>query len=296
MLFVNSVYSHSTVFTGTHELELIIISVRLQFSSLTIALFYRPPGTPPAVLDDLLTVLCTNVSPVLLSSFILLEDFNVNYFDTSHHLFSKLLFVTNSLALTQVVSDATYYSTNSNSLIDLVFLSSPTDLLLCETIPPLSNSDHLGLHFKISIPKSKRHSTKCERKVWRYAYTDFNRANEMIADTDWETLLSSSNINECWSTWRDQFLQIMDTCIPKVILKGRKNLPWLTKPVIKAMRQRNRTFHAAKRSKSLADWEKYKIVRNKVTAMLRHNKRQYFYKLRFSSQKDFWKAVKIIKK
>ena len=78
LLFVNSVYSHSTVFTGTHELELIIISVRLQFSSLTIALFYRPPGTPPAVLVDLLTVLCTNVSPVLLSSFILLGDFTVN--------------------------------------------------------------------------------------------------------------------------------------------------------------------------------------------------------------------------
>ena len=211
-------------------------------------------------------------------------------------MFSKLLSVTNSLALTQVVSDATHYSTNFNSLIDLVFLSSPNDLLFCETVPPLSNSDHLGLHFKISIPKSKRNSTKCGRKVWRYAYADFNLANEMIADIDWEILLSSTNINECWSIWRDQFLQIMDICIPKVTLKGRKNLPWLTKPVIQAMRQRNRTFRAAKRSKSLADWEKYKIVRNKVTAMLRRNKRQYFYKLKFSSHKDFWKAVKVIKK
>ena len=56
----------------------------------------------------------------------------------------------------------------------------------------------------------------------------------------------------------------MDVCIPKVTIKSRKNLPWLTKSVLQAMGEHNATFHTAKRSKSLADWEKYKIVRNKV--------------------------------
>ena len=297
MFYLNSVYSHSTLFTGTLELELVIISVRLQFSSLTIALFYRPPGSSLTVLDNLLTVLCTYVNPVLLSNFILLGDFNVNYFDTSHSLFSKLLLVSNSLALTQVVSDAiAHYSSNSNSLIDLIFLSSPNNLIFCETIPPLSNSDHLGLQLEVSIPKPKRNPTRRVRKVWRYAYADFNLADQMISAIDWDTLFSSNDINISWSNWRDKFLQVMDACIPKVTIKGRKNLPWLTKPVIQAMRKRNRTFHTAKKSKSPGDWDKYKIVRNKVVAMLQLNKRQYFYKLKFSSCKEFWKAIKVINK
>ena len=66
----------------------------------------------------------------------------------------------------------------------------------------------------------------------------------------------------------------METCIPQAVLKARKNLPWLTKSVIQAMRKRNLLFNAAKRSNSPSDWEKYKCIRNKVVAMLRQNKKQ----------------------
>jgi hypothetical protein len=41
----------------------------------------------------------------------------------------------------------------------------------------------------------------------------------------------------------------MEACIPQLVLKARKNLPWLTKSVIQAMRRRNSLFRAAKRSK-----------------------------------------------
>ena len=62
------------------------------------------------------------------------------------------------------------------------------------------------------------------------------------------------------------------------------------------MRKRNLLFNTAKKSNSAVDWEKYKCIRNKVVAMLRRNKKQFFYNLRFSSQKEFWKAVKLINK
>ena len=110
LLFINSVFTHHLVFTGSPELELVIVTVRLLSVSLTIAFFYRPPGSHSIILDNLLTALCTHINPPLLSSFILLGDFNVNYFDISHPLFSKLLSVSNSLTLTQVVSVPTHYS------------------------------------------------------------------------------------------------------------------------------------------------------------------------------------------
>ena len=100
---VNSVFTHHLVFTGSPELELVIVTVHLLSASLTIALFYRPPSSHTVILDNLLTALCTHIyiNPPLLSNFILLGDFNVNYLDTSssHPLFSKLFSVSNSLSL-----------------------------------------------------------------------------------------------------------------------------------------------------------------------------------------------------
>ena len=106
--FINSVFTHHLVFTGSPEFELVIVTVRLLCVSLTIALFYRPPGSQSVVLDNLLIALCTHINPSLLSNFVLLGDFNVNYFDTSHPLFSKLLSVSNSLTIIQVVSVPTH--------------------------------------------------------------------------------------------------------------------------------------------------------------------------------------------
>ena len=170
LLFINSVFTHHLVFTGSPELELAIVTVRLLSASLTIALFYRPPSSHTSILDNLLTVLCTHINPPLLSNFILLGDFNVNYLDTSHPLFPKLLSVSNSLSLSQVVSVPTHYTAHSSSLIDLIFLSSPKNLMFCDTLPPLANSDHLGLSFAVAIAKPRLTPTRSMRRVWRYAF------------------------------------------------------------------------------------------------------------------------------
>ena len=104
LLFINSVYTHNIVFSGSIELELLIVSVSLKSVPITIALFYRPPGSPFVIFDTLLSTLCNHVDPYSLSNLILLGDFNVNYLETSHPLFSKLLLLSNSLSLTQCVT------------------------------------------------------------------------------------------------------------------------------------------------------------------------------------------------
>ena len=140
-------------------------------------------------------------------------------------------------------------------------MSSPKDLLFCETLPPLANSDHLGLSFAV---KPKSTPTRSMRRVWRHAYADFDLANDMLSAVDWSALLSSGDVNTCWLNWHSKFLE---TCIPQALLKARKNLSWLSKPVIQAMSKRNMLFNAAKRSNSPSDWEKYKCVWNKVVAI-----------------------------
>ena len=134
LIYVNSSFSHSLVFSGPNDLELIVLSVNNSQCKVAISLFYRPPSSPYSVLDKLLISLCSHVAVTLFSNFILLGDFNVNVLNSLHPLFSKLQSVASSLCLTQVVTEPTHVVSNACSLIDLIFLSSPSNLISCVTI------------------------------------------------------------------------------------------------------------------------------------------------------------------
>jgi hypothetical protein len=64
-------------------------------------------------------------------------------------------------------------------------------------------------------------------------------ADVMISEIDWDAVFSSKDIDVCWANWQSIFLSVMDNCIPHSVLKPCKNLPWLTKEIIQAMRRRN---------------------------------------------------------
>ena len=87
-----------------------------------------------------------------------------------------------------------------------------------------------------------------------------------------------------YKLWNPVFLQ--------VIIKSHSNLPWVSKPIIQAMRKRNSLFCAAKRCSDSSLWAKSEIVRNKVLAVLPWSKAQYFYPLKFATLKEFWRAIK----
>lgn len=158
-------------------------------------------------------------------------------------------------------------------------MSDPSNLIGCVTIPAFANSDHLGLSVSItvgnpgSLPKHK------SRMIWRYSHADFDRACELLDSTNWDSISATNDVNSCWAKWHPRFLEIMEECIPQVVLRSRKNLPWLTKAVTQASRKRNFLFRAAKHSKSLVFYQRYRAAHNRVTAFLHLNKSNYFKNL-----------------
>jgi len=150
-----------------------------------------------------------SLNPSVYDSFVLLGDFNVNFFDNSYPLYSKLLLISTSLSLVQVVSEPTRLSHNSCSLIDLIYLSCPSRLISCATIPPLANSDHSGLSLTVSLRDNRRNPKRSCRKIWRYDLADYELANSMISNADWDALLSPNNIDTCWTNWLSKFMQVM---------------------------------------------------------------------------------------
>ena len=152
--------------------------------------------------------------------------FNIDFLSQTHRDFSQLTSITTSFLLQQVIQTPTHFShSGTPSLIDLAFLSNP---ITCNTIPPLSNSDHLGLSIVCNISTQFKRPKTPRRLVWCYTLGDFHKACEPLRNIDWDSLLRDDDIDLCWTNkWHNQFLHVMEQCIPRKLLSRRKHLPWI---------------------------------------------------------------------
>ena len=186
-----AIYVHSSIvlLVGPAGLELIVVSLTRNNFKLCLCVFYRPPSSSCSEIFD---TLCEALFSV---DILLLGDFNVDFNNPSCHLYSHVSNLMNTFSLSQVVDTPTHCSHNGHpSLIDLVFVSNINRLLECTVIPPLSNSDHLGLSVTLQhchmIPQ-----IAVRRKVWRYKHANFERANDMICDLDLDEIYLLASVN-----------------------------------------------------------------------------------------------------
>ena len=143
-MFISEKLEFQVTMCGPKELEFLLVSVYNVNNAnerVYVGLWYRPPDNM-AVLDDLYSIL-ESLDISVFSSFVLLGDFNINFYNQQHPLFCKLSTILHNFVLKQVITQPTHFSSSGNlSLIDLVLLSVPSQLAHCRVIPPLSNFDH----------------------------------------------------------------------------------------------------------------------------------------------------------
>ena len=218
-----------------HNLEVLPISVRHNSFKVGITLFYKLSSASSLIFDTLFDIL----ENMKVAQFYFSRRFYINFNDATHHLYSKLCNISQLFNLTQVVNGCTHVSPCGNpALIDLAFMSSPSQLLDCSVFPPIANSDHNGLKIKVNWKPSAPPLRTCHntRAIWQYAHADFNKARELIHNTEWNTICSSNDIDSCWAKWQSTFLSIMEESIPKKALPPCcRNLPWLNKNLVKSM-------------------------------------------------------------
>ncbi len=129
----------------------------------------------------------------------------------------------------------------------------------CNTIPPLSTSDHYGIAMELDRKAEKSEKSK-GRLIWRYSYADWNTARELIDTFNWDSIMSD-DIELSWKQWHQQFISIMSQTIPNRLLPSRRNLPWLNKS---SMKKRNLLFKRAKRTGNVGQ---FKFARNRTVAI-----------------------------
>ena len=206
LAYIHNSLTWDIVLKGFNGLELIAFSIKspLHAAHHCVTVLYHPPSSP-VFFNVFYNALC-KISRARFLSFVLVEDFKVDYFCKNHPYFCKLQSIFQTLSLSQVVQFPTHATLNGDtSLIDWAVLSNVELLSECSIIPPLSNSDHNGTYLLLKWEQSAEYVEQQPRTVWRYSLADFERACELIENTDWASILPQDDINTAAVNWHNKF-------------------------------------------------------------------------------------------
>jgi len=106
--------------------------------------------------------------------------------------------VINKYALTLIPTGRLHVTISSATTINLMLSTSPELVESCETIPPISNSDHNGMLSAISM-RTHPAAPQVPRKIWRYNFVDFEGANEILLQVDASSVIVDGDVGASWS-------------------------------------------------------------------------------------------------
>ena len=195
--------------------------------------------------------------------------------------------------LHQHVSEPTRYrEKDTPHLLDLVFSSEESSISDMEYLPPLGESDHLCLLFKLRMT-NQLHSSLNTNQFNIYK-TDYHSAKEQLQSHDWEA--------ELISTFEDDYQLFLDTlCKIKVIFtplissSRKKNNIYLTREAERLRSNKNKLWRKFCRSRANYDLYNYKVLRNRLRNLSRKLRRDFERELSRNVKekpKLFWKYAK----
>ena len=119
--------------------------------------------------------------------------------------------------------------------------------------------------------------------------------NLMNIDFEFTSSNSTTDINDDWNLWRDTFLAMADEYIPRKIVKGRYNPPWITPAIISLIKKKETIRRKVRRKNSVALLEKYKNLRHTSKRLIKESRENVFASLSNnlpSNPKLFWSFFK----
>ena len=135
------------------------------------------------------------------------------------------------------------------------------------------DTDHTVIGF--SLHTSTNSKNTIHRAVYNFKNVDFNLLRTVIANSYFlQSVVNSSDINISWGEWNSNLKHIIDTCIPKTIVKDTATPPWIDSEIRHVQKCKETTWRRAKTSNTERSWKKFREFRNKLSDLL---KKSQFY-------------------
>jgi hypothetical protein len=196
-----------------------------------------------------------------------------------------------SIGVTQLVNDPTHEKGN---VLDLVLTNSPQSLssLTIESENSFCSSDHMPISFNIKA--NVRRKKVIKRKILNFKKANWDALNHDLQETDWNTLLSSSDIEICWDKFVNKLDSLCNKHIPTITIKSSFKPPWFDSEVFGLCRTKEKWRKKFKQTKSLDHGIKFKTTRKQVKQLIRSKMNSNFSDEHSTNSitKKFWSYVK----
>ena len=289
------------------ELESIFIEILNKNSKNTIiGCIYKHPNMETSEFNELFLEKTLNKITKENKKVVLMGDFNINIlkYDTDTTV-SDFMDIMYSNTLLPYITGPTHITPTSSTLIDNIFYNGIDENVLSGNIIT-SLSDHLG-QFLI-IPNNEIHVKK-KKNIYARNYKNID-TDALLLDLkriNWENVLKpyEGNIENTFQNFFNAIENLLDVYAPYKQLSQKelklREKPWITKGILKAIKNKNKIQKRVLRTKDLQQKEYYhnifKKYRNQINKLCRISKSQY-YKDYFNNNKQnlqkTWDGIKQI--
>ena len=226
-------------------------------------------------------------------------DFNLDWLKPASRL--KIDNICMHFGLSQIISEPTNYTESSQSIIDLLFVSSPNLVSISGVGEPFLDQNiryHCPVFCCIKYPKPRH--TPFKRKVWKYSEGNFDQLRTNVSSFDWDSCFNA-DIDVYSSNLTAALLSMCDECIPNKIVTIRPtDPPWMHNTIRNHIRRRRRAYIKARKTNNPNHWHTYNTIRNKTNSLVRKAKHTHNIKMseilknHLSQHKitDYWKLLK----
>ena len=228
---------------------------------------------------------------------IIAGDINIDLLKCNDNYVNQYLSVLYSLNFIQVINKATRFpngshSTYNPSCLDHIFINKFTQY----TGPVffVDISDHCGsaLYFDFH---NNAHITDSKHKITFRLINEQNLSTfeDKITQTDWNFLLTISDINEQFSTFQNYINATYCDCFPiktKLISDGRNSKPWITTATLAKIKLKSMYFKQYR--DGLITREENNRLKNRLNKEINHDKKLYYLNLFANSKNNMKKSWK----
>ena len=207
--------------------ESIYVKIKVNGKYIILATIYRPPKMSleddSLLYDEIEAVVKTKPS-------IICGDFNLPRINwrllSSDSEGSRLLKLIKKLYLSQFVSEPTL----DNNILDIVLASDPDLIHICEVGEILANSDHKIIRCNINCEVDVKENMLL---VPNYSKGNISGLKSELQKINWQTVLTSNNVEQMCTTFTNILLEVENKWIPKVRrrINGTKKPQWMTNDI-----------------------------------------------------------------
>ena len=274
--------------------DLMITGVQLNFSNrkpIVVVVVYRHPKTPVSFFDKIEGVFASQ--DLAQSRTVITGDFNIDYENASENAnVMRLNDIANAYGFQQTIKLPTRITEESETCIDLTFTNAPA---FTSGVGIVSIADHLMNYIILGKSNIPHH----HRFIYSRNFKKVNEQNliEDLKKVPWHMIECFEDIEDSWHAWKCLFNNVVNEHAPlrKFRAPKKQKIPWYDAKIddLKAVRDQ---YHRRATMGNLAeDWLMYRNTRNKVTALVREAKRQYYTDMIHENKGDSKATWKILK-